>query len=359
MVVAEVIITEISPYDLNTPTTFMREYNFTSRDEKVQAGEDEVENCFDARTHQSFQEGGQMQESIDELEGASQAFVATRSQLRSRLPQPRREEEEDNDDNDDHDKRGKRAAARPNPGVKPSKGAQARQDEEENDDEPGDVRGTGDQTDPMIFGEEMVGEKLGHDGLKRAQKEDGFVQLMIERCGRAQKSDKRASKFEVIDGALYRVTKSGGPQKGVESQRTYVPPALRAALMRNCHCTVWTQHQNSRSMHKLVVIWYYWDTIEKDIRQYVSTCELCQRAKGTKPSRQRYLHVWKHNKVLPTVCMDLIGPIGSNVSGGRAGSKTPLHILVITDPYTHMLWFEPIVTKSAEEVYEKFVNRFF
>ena len=33
-------------------------------------------------------------------------------------------------------------------------------------------------------------------------------------------------------------------------------------------------------------------------------------------------------------------------------------ILVITDPYSHMVWLETIITKSAEEVYDKFVNRF-
>ena len=50
------------------------------------------------------------------------------------------------------------------------------------------------------------------------------------------------------------------------------------------------------------------------------------------------------------VCMDLIGPIGAEVSGGKAGAK-PRHILVITDPYGHMVWLETITAKSAEGVY--------
>ena len=61
--------------------------------------------------------------------------------------------------------------------------------------------------------------------------------------------------------------------------------------------------------------------------------------------------------MLHTVRMDLIGPIGADVSGGKAEAK-PRHILVITDPYSHMVWLETITTKSAEEVYEGFVNRF-
>ena len=161
----------------------------------------------------------------------------------------------------------------------------------------------------------------------------------------------------VIYGALYRVTGSGDPQEGRESQRICVPQELRKALMRNYHSTVWAKHQHSRSMHKQMVAWYYWNTMEKDIQEYVSTCGLCQLAKGTKPSRQGFLGGWKHSKVLLTVRMDLVGPIGAEVSGGKAGAK-PRHILVIADPYSRMVWLEIIITKSAEGVYDKFVNRF-
>ena len=36
----------------------------------------------------------------------------------------------------------------------------------------------------------------------------------------------------------------------------------------------------------------------------------------------------------------------------------PLYILVITDPFSHMLWLQPITTKAPEEVYKKFVENF-
>ena len=113
--------------------------------------------------------------------------------------------------------------------------------------------------DPLIFGDEMMGEKLGHTEIKKAQQADEFAQMMVERCSRADASkDECASKFRVIDGALYRVTGSSDPQEGRESQRIYVPLELRKALMRNYHSAVcWTKHQHSRSMHKQMVAWYY------------------------------------------------------------------------------------------------------
>ena len=373
--VAEVVITEISPFDTDTPTTFMCEYSFKSGEERLQDEEEELENCHCAGTHPLEVRGGtRAQKSIEELEHAFQAFVATRSQLAKRSEIDSSPKEKKSDEANSESKSRHRAAkvstdaARSNRlersrGGNPSKGTRgAREVEEElgqHVDDEDLVKGEGAEgpSDPMIFGEEMIGEKLGHDEIRKAQLDDEFAQEMVERCKRARPNDKRASKFEMIDGALYRVTRSGDPQEGRESQRIYVPPALQAALMRNYHSTIWGKHMNSTSMHKMMVSWYYWNTMERDIQDYVSTCELCQLAKGTKPHRQGYLVGWKHSKVLHTVCMDLIGPIGTDVSGGRTEAK-PRHILVITDPYSHMVWLEVLVTKSAEELYDKFVNRF-
>ena len=81
--VAEVVITEISPFDVDTQTTFMCEYHFKSDEEKELANEAEVERCFCAQTHNSFEEGGgepRMQRSMPELKSAFQAFAATCSQ---------------------------------------------------------------------------------------------------------------------------------------------------------------------------------------------------------------------------------------------------------------------------------------
>ena len=38
--------------------------------------------------------------------------------------------------------------------------------------------------------------------------------------------------------------------------------------------------------------------------------------------------------------------------------KIPTYILVIVDPFSHMLWLECISGKSADEVYDKFVEGF-
>ena len=52
------------------------------------------------------------------------------------------------------------------------------------------------------------------------------------------------------------------------------------------------------------------------------------------------------------ITMDLIGPMGARETG-HVRHAVPLYILVITDPFSHMLWLQPITTKAPEEVYKK------
>ena len=70
-----------------------------------------------------------------------------------------------------------------------------------------------------------------------------------------------------------------------------------------------------------------------------------------------FLSGWRHNKEMIMICMDLIGPI-SKGSTGHIKHSTPTYIFVITDPFSHMVWLECLSGKSAEELYEKFVERF-
>merc|ERR1712023_462743 len=95
----------------------------------------------------------------------------------------------------------------------------------------------------------------------------------------------------------------------------------------------------------------------RDVQDFVSSCEVCQLAKGLKPSRQGFLTGWHHNKVLHQVCMDLMGPFDQQKSGLVHHPK-PIYLLVITDPFSHMIWLETLYGKSAEELFEKFVTRF-
>ena len=207
---------------------------------------------------------------------------------------------------------------------------------------------------PVDVPDEMMPEPVSIDEIRRAQSKDEFVSEMSRRIAAARSGDWKSKRFAVEDGVLYRRTSAVNPKEGIDTLRAYVPLELRSRVIHNHHSTIFAAHRNATATYKEMATLYYWNTMEKDVSVFVSRCQLCQLAKGTKPTRQGYLLGWNHNKVLHQVTMDLMGPFGHETSG-HSKHPRPIYILVITDPFSHMLWLETIYAKSAEEVFEKFV----
>ena len=92
--------------------------------------------------------------------------------------------------------------------------------------------------------------------------------------------------------------------------------------------------------------------MRSDVEKYVSQCPECQLAKGTKPHRHGLMLGHKYTEPGTHLCMDLVGPIGTEVSGGTSAN----HVLVVFDPSTHFPYFIPIKGKTAEEVAQQFVD---
>ena len=161
----------------------------------------------------------------------------------------------------------------------------------------------------------------------------------------------------IVDGILYYqvVDEVDGVLEVI--RRVYVPMSLRGKVLGNAHNSVWGVHKSDTATFKELAAKLYWPNMEKDVQMFISHCEWCQLGKGNKPTRQGFLSGWRHNEVMHQVCMDLIGPISQGQTG-HVEHKIPTYILVIVDPFSHMLWLECISGKSAEEVYDKFVEGF-
>ena len=224
---------------------------------------------------------------------------------------------------------------------------------------------------PLQLPESLIPEQVSIDVIRKEQRNDPFSidllsqleklpdgEVITQADGRTKSGRAlRLSKFAALDGVLFRVTEASDPKEGYDSARCYVPVALRKQVIRTMHSSAFGAHRNETATHKELVVRYYWPRMDVDVHEFVRDCVYCELAKGTKPSRQGFLQGWRHNTVMNMICMDLVGPIGSRESG-HVAHKEPLHLLVITDPFSHMVWIEPITGKSAEEVYTKFVEGF-
>ena len=94
---------------------------------------------------------------------------------------------------------------------------------------------------------------------------------------------------------------------------------------------------------------YFWPSLLQDVKEFVSSCDNCQKRKTVhklpKAPLMPHPQEEKHNV---RVHMDLFGPL-----------KHPLyeHILVITDAFSNYTELAALPHKSAETVVEKFFNQ--
>ena len=77
--------------------------------------------------------------------------------------------------------------------------------------------------------------------------------------------------------------------------RLYIPKGeLRDLVMKELHDSRYADHLGIKRTIDLVKRDFYWPTLEKDVMEYVKTCDECQR---NKPSNQRCkdcCSLWKY-----------------------------------------------------------------
>ena len=75
-------------------------------------------------------------------------------------------------------------------------------------------------------------------------------------------------------------------------------------------------------------------------------------AKALEPSNVGWLRGRTHSQAINELCIDLIGPIGGSTTTTRhVHHAKPLQLLVALDPFTDMVWLEPLFFKGGGRGY--------
>jgi transposase InsO family protein len=113
-------------------------------------------------------------------------------------------------------------------------------------------------------------DKSLKDTIREAQQADEFVTSGSWKQRRARGSTAGPIWLVSSDGLLrYR-------------GRVYIPTGNRLAreLLRSCHDAPLSGHQGVTKTIKRLAISYFWNSLAKDVREYVATCAICQRTKA-------------------------------------------------------------------------------
>lgn len=179
--------------------------------------------------------------------------------------------------------------------------------------------------------------KLGHSGrmsFVKSYESDGDIQEGLN-----------SHKFEKIDGLVYLRTQN-------KVLRLCVPSdyKLRTNIISSLHDSDIAAHPGVRRTFLRVAQWYYWRNMEKDIHDYVTSCETCAR--------------WKHSNAkkngklvpipIPTECWEVVS---MDFITGLPESKGFDSILTVVDKLSKRPKYIAVkTTDDAEQIARAFFD---
>jgi hypothetical protein len=170
-----------------------------------------------------------------------------------------------------------------------------------------------------------------HADVKRAAEADPEYQRVCQQLSHVQV----VLPFKLVNGLLY-FTKDG-------RDRLYVPVSLQRVFLREAHDCVVSGHIGvHKTLARLLPV-VFWPKMEKSVRDYIRTCDSCQRNKPSNmlpPGLLQPLPIPDHN--WDSVSMDFVVALPKTLDGNDA-------IMVVVDRLSKMAHFIPATTDMTAE----------
>lgn len=152
--------------------------------------------------------------------------------------------------------------------------------------------------------------------------------------------------FSLRDGLLY------------VQDRVFVPNDhdLKLSVLSSYHDSRVFGHPSEKTLFRLISRYFWWLGLRADCSRYTSSCLTCRRAKPNNFPPPGFLQSLPlPQRIWSDVTLDLAEDLPLCVRKGRAFR----HILVIVDRLSKDRIFEPLMTKTAEEIVEVVHRRLF
>ncbi|XP_064389549.1 uncharacterized protein LOC135337548 [Halichondria panicea] len=147
------------------------------------------------------------------------------------------------------------------------------------------------------------------------------------------------------DGLLYRHWQPRKRGKdGVQAvEQLVLPTQCRQLVLRLAHDVPTAGHLGVTKTRNRVLQRYYWPGVFKEVTEYCTTCEVCQRSRGRRPARAPLVSMPLIQKPFSRIAMDIVGPLPRTQRGNR-------YILTICDYATRYPEAIPLPSVEATRV---------
>lgn len=123
-------------------------------------------------------------------------------------------------------------------------------------------------------------------------------------------------------------------------------------ILKENHSNPVSGHTGFHKTYKKIKCKYYWDTMKKDIKEYIKNCKSCQENKlDRKKSKQPMEITSTSTEAFQKVSVDIVGPLPVTENGNK-------YILTLQDDLTKFSQAYPLQQHNAETIADCFVRNF-
>ena len=135
-------------------------------------------------------------------------------------------------------------------------------------------------------------------------------------------------------------------------RRLVVPMVMQPHILEACHNLPSVGHQGEDRTRERVKERYFWHGLTKSVKQFVQSCEVCNRQK--KPNRHAKMGMTSFHAGAPMerVHLDFLGPLPKTPKGNE-------YILVMVDQFTKWVECVALPSQNAETTAHAAVSEFF
>lgn len=157
--------------------------------------------------------------------------------------------------------------------------------------------------------------------------------------------------YRIDDGRLLRRTRTSSNKAenydATLEWKMCVPEHLRKRVLLENHDQATAGHLGSYKTSKRVSDRYFWPGWKRDVRQYVRSCESCQRHKVEQLPPVGYMYLRQPKGPWVSVSTDLMGPLPRTKRGNR-------FILLFQDTFSKWIEMIPLKSATAQKVAQSF-----
>ncbi|CAF4255358.1 unnamed protein product, partial [Rotaria sordida] len=195
------------------------------------------------------------------------------------------------------------------------------------------------------------------DEIKTKQQTDPKLKYIIDRLRNnniAIFNDKR-NPYVPINDILYKVKNSNRHYNQQEIGNKYllvIPKSIQQKLLSWAHDHPSAGHDGQQKTLFRLTTRVFWDSIRKDVYNYVASCQACQQFKYNNISLANLLQTHIVNEPWHTIGIDIMGPFPKKARQKR-------FLLVIVDYFTRWIELFPLRTITSIDIAQILINELF